>query len=224
MASTLSSPGKAVLKPSHLAHIVLKTTPENFSKMQSFYQIFLSASIRFSSGQLSFLTYDDEHHRIAIVAIPGTKLRDPEASGLLHFAVTFDSLNDLALAYLQRKENGFCLIGVSIMGQLSACIIMIQTEMSKYNFLFLGVHLGQLLHKRTSIDFLSVETQVECYPDAESATEFMMGHEFAENPIGVDYDPDDLVRRLQAGESDESIKKRANIGPRNVPGIPAMAH
>jgi hypothetical protein len=47
----------------------------------------------------------------------------------------------------------------------------------------------------------------------------MMGPEFAENPIGVDYDPEDLVRRLQAGESEESIKKRENIGPRGVPAL-----
>ena len=42
----------------------------------------------------------------AIIAIPNTKPRDPDASGLLHIAFTFGSLQDLALAYLQRKENG----------------------------------------------------------------------------------------------------------------------
>lgn len=106
MAPTLSNPGKAVLSPSHLAHLVLKTSPENFSKMQSYYQTFLAASVRFSTDGIAFLTYDEEHHRVAIIAVPGTGPRDPKASGLLHFAVTFDSLNDLALAYLQRKENG----------------------------------------------------------------------------------------------------------------------
>lgn len=62
---------------------------------------------------------------------------------------------------------------------------------------------------------------MDCFPDAEAATEYMMGPEFGENPVGVDFDPEDLVKRLKEGESEENIKKRANIGPRSVFGIPA---
>lgn len=51
----------------------------------------------------------------------------------------------------------------------------------------------------------------------DEANDFMMTPEFAENPIGVDFVPEDLIKRLESGESDESIKKRPKIGPRGIP-------
>lgn len=62
-----------------------------------------------------------------------------------------------------------------------------------------------------------IETQVDSFEDPEEATKFMASEEFAENPIGVDFDPEELIRRLQAGESEESLKKREKIGPRGLP-------
>jgi hypothetical protein len=43
---------------------------------------------------------------------------------------------------------------------------------------------------------------------------------FAENPIGVDFDPDELVERLKRGEDQESLKKRPGIGPRVLDTMP----
>ncbi len=103
---TFSNPGRVVTKPSYLAHIVLKTQLSNFDKMVNYYKTFLSATASFESPNLSFLTYDEEHHRIAIVGVPDLKPRDPKAAGLFHFAFTFKNLHDLALAYRQRKEHG----------------------------------------------------------------------------------------------------------------------
>lgn len=40
---------------------------------------------------------------------------------------------------------------------------------------------------------------------------------FAENPIGTDFDPEELVRKIQAGESHEVLKKRVEIGSRGLP-------
>lgn len=55
---------------------------------------------------MAFLTYDEEHHRIAIRAVPGCGDMVRASAGLDHIAFTFDSLNDLAAAYLQRKARG----------------------------------------------------------------------------------------------------------------------
>lgn len=62
-----------------------------------------------------------------------------------------------------------------------------------------------------------IETQVDSFEDPEEATKFMASEEFAENPIGVDFDPEELIRMLQAGESEESLKKREKIGSRGLP-------
>ncbi|KAF5238824.1 hypothetical protein FANTH_10152 [Fusarium anthophilum] len=48
----------------------------------------------------------------------------------------------------------------------------------------------------------------------------MASPEFAKNPLGVDFDPNDVIKRLKAGESEASIKKRANISPRGLSNIP----
>jgi hypothetical protein len=41
--------------------------------------------------------------------------------------------------------------------------------------------------------------------------------DFAENPIGVDFDPEEMIRRIQQGENEEILQQRPNIGPRGLP-------
>jgi catechol-2,3-dioxygenase len=95
-----------VLSPSHLAHVVLRTTPANYTVMTSFYKTFLGAHASYENDVIAFLTYDHEHHRVAITAVPGTVDRAGKAAGMEHFAFTFDGLNGLVKAYEQRKERG----------------------------------------------------------------------------------------------------------------------
>jgi hypothetical protein len=45
----------------------------------------------------------------------------------------------------------------------------------------------------------------------------MQSKAFAENPIGVDFDPEDFITRLQNGEKEEALMKRPEIGPRGLP-------
>ncbi|CAI7670582.1 unnamed protein product [Penicillium pancosmium] len=65
----------------------------------------------------------------------------------------------------------------------------------------------------------SIETQVDNFDTVEEANEFMTSKFFQENPIGVDIQPDRLLRRLHAGEDEKVIKKRVEIGKRH--DIPA---
>ena len=48
----------------------------------------------------------------------------------------------------------------------------------------------------------------------------MMSKYYAENPFGVDFDPEELIERLEAGEDEKEIKKRPEIGPRGLDAIP----
>ena len=110
MASVETAPGK-VLSPSKLAHVVLQTN--NFDHMKRFYVNFLGGRLVKESGPLAFITYDDEHHRIALINMP-CKPKDAESAGLAHVAFTFDSLKGLCVAYKQRKalgiEPGWCVV------------------------------------------------------------------------------------------------------------------
>ena len=72
-------------------------------------------------------------------------------------------------------------------------------------------------------DGTEVETQVDNFDTAEEGMAFIQGPSFAENPIGVDFDPEVLIQRVRSGEEDASIKKRPDIGPRSTrlekPGV-----
>jgi catechol-2,3-dioxygenase len=71
-----------VISPVKLAHVVLRTSPEKFKEMSEFYKSFLGGQASYENDFFSFITYHDEHHRIAILAIPGTKAKDQQTSGL----------------------------------------------------------------------------------------------------------------------------------------------
>jgi hypothetical protein len=66
-----------------------------------------------------------------------------------------------------------------------------------------------------------LETQVDNFDTVEETDQFMRSKDFGDNPIGVDFKPEDLIKRLQAKEDHRSIKQRPSIGPRAVDSIPA---
>jgi catechol-2,3-dioxygenase len=181
-----------VKSPSMLAHVVLRTG--NFRMMVDYYKKFLGAEASYENDMLSFLRYDEEHHRIAIIGIPGTQQKNKEAAGMEHIAFTFDTLDDLAMTYQQRKKLGI---------EPSICLNHGPTTSMYY----------------TDPDGNRIETQVDNFDSAEAANGFMASEAFAKNPIGSDFDPEDLVKRLAAGESHDLIKKRIEIGARGSEDI-----
>ena len=189
MASPFSNAGKTVIKPVHLAHFVLKTQPSQFTSLVSFYKTFLSATATHENDLMSFLTYDSEHHRVAIICLPGTGPRVPHSSGLLHVSFTFATITDLLLAYRQRKTQGI---------EPFWCVNHGPTTSLYYR----------------DPDGNEVETQAENFETAEEANRFMLSKEFHGNPIGTDFDPEALIRRIESGEDMKSIKKRNEIGAR----------
>ncbi|KAH9220913.1 Glyoxalase/Bleomycin resistance protein/Dihydroxybiphenyl dioxygenase [Leptodontidium sp. 2 PMI_412] len=192
MAASFDDCGDAVTRPKYLAHVVLKTpTPDTFKAMVDFYKTFLNAKASYENDYLSFLTYDEEHHRIAIAIFPGTVERSSTSAGLAHVAFAFDSLRDLLLAYRQRKKHRI--------------------------LPFWSVNHGPT----TSIyykdpDGNEIETQVDNFDNNAEVDAFMTSPAFANNPIGVDFDPEDLIQRLLSGESEADIKKRPESGSRTL--------
>lgn len=67
-----------------------------------------------------------------------------------------------------------------------------------------------------------IETQFDNFPSAEAATEFMRTEAFGENPIGVDFDPEEYIRRLEQGETVEELAKRKEIGKRGIEDVAFM--
>lgn len=183
--------GEKVLSPGVLAHVVLRTG--NLEKMVDFYTTFLGGRVTYGNDFVSFITYDEEHHRIALIGIPGTGAKNPKNAGLEHVAFSFLTLSDLLLSYRQRKARGI---------QPLWCVNHGPTTSIYYK----------------DPDGNMIETQVDNFDTVEAANEFVSSPAFAENPIGTDFDAEGLIEKIKEGESESSLKKRIEIGPRALPG------
>lgn len=193
MTIDFDAPADKVKSPCKLAHVVLRTS--KFTEMVEFYKTFLGATATYENDFLSFITYDEEHHRIAIAGIPGTTDKVKTSSGLEHVAFSFPSLQDLALSYRQRKSKGILPIWSVNHGPTTS--IYYQDP-----------------------DGNQIETQVDNFDTVEGANEFMASKQFSENPFGVEFDPEELVQQLKRGEDEKNIKKRKDIGPRGIDSLP----
>lgn len=182
--------GEKVISPSVLAHVVLRTG--KFQEMEDFYTKFLGGTVTYGNDFVSFITYDEEHHRIALIGIPGTGAKEPKSAGLEHVAFSFPTLADLLLAYRQRKARGI---------QPLWCVNHGPTTSIYYN----------------DPDGNMLETQVDNFDSVEAANVFMSSPAFAENPIGTDFDAEELIQKIKRGESESNLKRRIEIGPRSLP-------
>lgn len=187
-----------VIPPSKLAHVVLRTN--QMEAMLDFYTTFLGGRVVIQTPMLSFMTYDDEHHRIAFMQVPEVQQKVRNSCGLEHIGFTWNSLTELLTAYRQR---------LSLPEPIKPVWC---TNHGPTTSLYYKDPDGNLL-----------ETQYDNF-DADGANAIMQSPELTDNPIGVDFDPEEMWRRLQEeGEEKlaKEVKTRPNIGPRGVDSIPA---
>lgn len=166
-----------------LAHIVL-TTP-NLTPMREWYQTVLGARIVYENPALCFLTFDEEHHRVALVCPPGAPIaaRTPLTACMHHSAYTFAGLNDLLDHYQQLKAAGI------------EPLTPIQHGVT--TSLYYRDPDGNL-----------VELQVDNFSHPDDATAYMMGPEFAADPIGPAFDPQLMHEALASGVTAEELQTR----------------
>jgi catechol 2,3-dioxygenase-like lactoylglutathione lyase family enzyme len=173
--------------PSKFAHFVLRTS--RYHEIIDFYKALLCAHSTLSSDFVTFLTYDKEHHRIAVLKVPELKDQQAGIAGVHHIAFTYESLADLIANYECARQQGIEPVWCTNHGPTTS------------------------LYYRDP-DGNQIELQVENFATAEDSIAFFSSPEFAENPIGVDFDPEELARRLRAGAPEVELKKRPHIGPR----------
>jgi catechol-2,3-dioxygenase len=175
------SESRGRIPPIKLAHIVRRTA--RFDAMLDWYQKVLGAEIVHSDGVLAFLSYDEEHHRIAIANLPGLEDQPPMAAGTDHVAFTHADLGDLLYTYVRLKKLGIEPHWAINHGPTTS-----------------------LYYKDP--DGNRVELQVDNFATADECNCWMRSGDFAANPIGVVFDPDELVARYAAGEAIEALAQR----------------
>lgn len=181
-----SASGTAI-SPRKLAHVVLRTK-SNFDAMVKWYCVVLGAKIVFNAGHLIFLSYDNEHHRIAIAAGGDLSERPRRAVGLDHIAFTYEDIDSLLATFARLKEVGI----------LPYCSVNHGPTTSLYYH---------------DPDQNRIELQVDNFADMAEATTLMQ-EQFSINPIGAEFDPDELLAQLRGGvDPAELIRPTRNPSP-----------
>src|SRR5207245_3560740 len=153
------------------AHIVLKTA--NYDAVIAWYTTVLQTRVAFSNDFIAFLTYDDEHHRVAVINNPGSPAPDPAAAGVHHIAYTYAGLGELLSTYRRLKASGI---------EPARCINHVTTISMYYR----------------DRDDLRVYLQIDVFATMDEAHAYLTGSDFAENHIGVIFDPEQLILAYEA--------------------------
>lgn len=190
------STGQRRIVPSKFAHAVLRTN--KLAAMVEWYKTVLQAEIVAESKILAFMTYDDEHHRLAIAAIPGLVDRAPHSVGLDHLAYTYANLGELVATYERLK---------------AACILPVVT-----------INHGPTtsMYYRDP-DGNKVELQIDNFDTVEELKGFFRSGEFTRNQFGVNFDADELARKYHAGVPESELKKYVPAGPPDQSTMARMA-
>ncbi|MFJ6094772.1 VOC family protein [Williamsia muralis] len=182
------------IAPALIAHWVVKSTRR--TELIDWYGQVFGARVVHDDGQVTFLTWDDESHRLAIVSVPTVvrylfpfaKLRR-KVLGLDHIAFTVPTLEGLLEDYVRLKRQGIRPVWAINHGPT----ISLYYE---------------------DPDGVRLEFQVENFPTPEETAEFFSSNEFSENPIGVNIDPDYLLSQLRNGATQQSLRRReAGVRP-----------
>jgi catechol-2,3-dioxygenase len=89
------------LKPAKLSHVVLRTP--RLHPTRDWYLTALNGRVQYEGATVCFLTYDDEHHRLGIVQIPGVTDESGSGPGLEHISFAYRSLGELLANYQRLK-------------------------------------------------------------------------------------------------------------------------
>ncbi len=168
-----------LVHPAKFAHFVLRVS--NLSESVQWYQTVLGMTTVFGNDMIVFLTYDDEHHRLALVQTP-VQAGPRGAPGLDHVAYTLHSLADLLSTYKRLKALDIKPVWPINHGPTTSLYY-------------------------ADPDGNRVEFQVENFAEKAELQGYFRSEGFAKNPIGIQFDPEQLLSRFESGdEIDELLR------------------
>jgi len=158
--------------PVKFAHVVFRTP--DLDRLVEWYCTVLNAHIAMKNDFIAFLTYDDEHHRVAMVRDPRITEAGPATDhpGVDHVSYTYESLEDLVATYERLRALGIEPYWTIDHGPTTS------------------------LYYRDP-DGNQVELQIDNFDSSEALHEYFRSGAFNENPIGTNIDVADLVARVK---------------------------
>lgn len=187
-ASAASQESETVA-PSELVHTVIRT--RQLEPMVDWYVQALGCEVAERSETLALLRFD--HRLLRILLVEDTKLeRGAGNQGYDHFAFEYETMDELVVQTYARLATN---------------------DVKPYWCTNHGM--------TTSIYYADpdgnrVETQVDNFPTKAEGLAYIRGPDFARNPVGIDFDPEDMVAKVQGGASYGEMHHRVE-GPRTTP-------
>ena len=177
------------IKPSKLAHVVIRSP--RFAESCAWWSTVLDAKPSYENDQLSFMTYDDEHHRIGIINMPHLEDQDIGKAGPEHIAFTYDELGELLATYRRLKRDG------------------IEP--------FWTINHGPTISiYYRDPDATKVELQYDVF-DVAGTEHFFATGAYEENFMGIIFDPEEMITDYEAGRSIEEITTRPRLPEGMIP-------
>lgn len=169
-----------------MAHFGIRA--RNFEQMLDWYGRVLGARIQYRNAFAAFLTFDDDHHRLAIWTDESTADRVPEAAGVDHICLGLEGFADLAAVYERLRDAGITPV-LPVNHRFTTSLYYRDPDGNEIEF---------------SVDNFDTKNEGNAYVRNAEAMEALLVP-----PFGDLFDPEELVRRVRAGASREEL---ASIG------------
>ncbi|EJE51833.1 putative ring-cleavage extradiol dioxygenase [Acidovorax sp. CF316] len=187
------------IRPQSFAHVVYRTY--QFQRMLDWYVAVFNGEVQYQSPVIAFVTYDHEHHRVALLNLGIIKgegesgARSPRGQpGMDHVAYGYRDLTELLDKYEELKGKG----------------------VMPYWCIHHGITISLYY---ADPDGNQMEFQADCFDDNDAANAFMDGPQFETNPIGVEFDPEELLAKLRAGApASDFLPRRVQLPVSDIRG------
>lgn len=186
-----------MVAPRQLAHVVLKSGQKDV--MTEWYRVVLCAKVQHEDAVASFLTFDEEHHRVAIAQMDNAEPPRSRTSGLSHMAFSYADVGGLLDTFDRLRAEDI----------LPCWTVNHGTTASIYY---------------TDPDGNLVELQADNLGSSDQGNEYLRSSRFAENPIGVTFDVENYLARFHAGESPAALTRELALAEGTPVGPPRLAH
>ena len=167
-----------------------------FEEMIRWYGDVLDARVLYRNAFAAFLTFDEEHHRLAIWTDANTVDKDANASGFDHVCFGVAGFPELASLYLRLKDAGI-LPGLPVNHRFTTSLYYRDPDGNEIEF---------------SVDNLGSKAAAREYLESGRVEEILTP------PFGDLFDPEELVHLVRGGASPERL---AMIGRPADPSIQA---
>ena len=164
--------------PVKMAHFVLRCT--RYREVVDWHLKLFQAHVVHENDVLTFITYDDEHHRAAFVKVDDLVPRPDNCVGLDHMAYSFSTISELLTHYVRLKDLEILPVWSINHGPTTS------------------------LYYRDP-EGTRIEIQVDNYETLEEAAAYFKSPGFKDNPIGVEFDPDAMVTLWKNGATDAQL-------------------